>query len=154
MKKLYWIWLILALGLITGGCYLASGDLSIYGDLASFILTVVLAILLGFTSNTPAEIAGYFRQSRRDTELDAEQARRGVVYFRYIQRTIIFLGILCTFIGIVAMLRSLGPKNPDISWGKGFGTAIITTLYSLVFSVVFTQPFITALEKKLASGRD
>lgn len=148
MRKGFWIWLVLALGLITGGCYLASGDLWIYLDLASFVLTVVLSILLGFTSNSPREIAGYIRQARVDTGLDAEQARRGIVYFRYIQRTIIILGILCTFIGIVAMMRNLGDEK---SLGKGFSTAIITTLYSLVFSVVFTQPFITALEKKLAA---
>ncbi len=146
MKRGFWFWMLLALGLIFGAFYLASGDIGIYSDLPSLFISVIMAFLISFTSSSPREIAAYIRQSRETSDLDPVVAKQGISYFKMLQGLVISLGILGSFIGTVAMLRNLTEKDMV---AIGFSVAILTTLYSIAFSLIFTQPFIGALKKKL-----
>ncbi len=147
MFKGFWLWILLALGMLGGAFYLAAGELWIFIDLASFAVAIVLAVLISFTAHSPREIAGYIRQSRDSIDLDKTQASRGIVYFSYLQAIIITFGLMFTVIGQVAILGNL---TNDSSVFKGFSTSLITSLYSVIFSLVITQPFIGALKAKLA----
>lgn len=152
MYKGFWLWILAVVVLIAGAFFLAAGTLDIYLDLASFALTIVLGILISFSAHSPREIAGYIRQSGQRVPLDTVQARRGIVYFTYLQAILIVFGIMFSIIGVIAVLMHL--ENPEWIY-KGFSVSLITTLYSLLFSLLVTQPFIGALRARLArAGRE
>ena len=147
MKRFYWIWIVLSLALFAGGAYLASGDISIFLDLASFIITFIIAFLLSLSFSGPKEMASYVKQARETTPLNMKIAKQGIVYFQSLQNLIILSGLSGFFIALVVILRNIADKT---SVGKGLGTSLLVVLYALLLSVLITQPFIAALKKKIA----
>ncbi len=157
MKKNSWIMLLVVFVLVASGMFLASGDMSIYGDLLTFGVVIVLPVLLTRGFHRFRDVPGYFRTARETTDPGEDQVRVAAEYFRRLELLTVVSGIAMLLGQLIFLIRLLAERlNPGPDFYKGVGMAMGSILLSIVYTfllVIFvTQPRIAALDKKIAGG--
>lgn len=159
MKKYSWITLSAVFILIGLGMFLAAGDMSLYGDLLTFGVVIVLPILLTRGFHRFRDVPGYFRASRESVTAEYGVVMTGLEYFRRLQLLTVVSGASLLLGQAIYLIRLLAERaNPGPNIYKGIGTGLASILLSIVYTILLvlfvTQPRIAALEKKIARGRE
>ncbi len=150
MKRNSWIMTLSVTLLVVVGMFLASGDLSYYGDVASAVLVVFLPLVVLFAAYTPQQIVSHFGACR-EKETDEASAREALVFFENYRRTVLFSLLIPLFIGTTAILRWQWTDDPErlSHIGKGLGTIMLSAIYGTATLGLIILPRLSALKKKL-----
>ncbi len=151
MRKIFWIPLLVVVVFLVAAGLLASGsDLLIYSDLASLAVSLLPVFFVLLPSYTPKEMGQAFRQAMEDTPYDKIEAEKALVFFETAQKILIVDSLIGFVIGVVALFQlNLQINGNANKIGFGIAVSLITILYSLVFILLVTLPFIAALHKKI-----
>ena len=146
MRKMYFVWVVLALGMFVLGVVFAAGSARVFVNLAALIVVIVptFALLLGNYSFR--EFGRCFSIGFSPVTPSAADLAMGVVFFRSLGRYAIISGLIGFFIGIVVSVSSLYEDPKDV--GIGVGISLMTLLYGLAIKLLIAGPFQTGLEKR------
>lgn len=147
MKRLWIVSLFIVAATIFGACFLATRNPMIYVDIPSFVMAIVLPLILMLSHYTPGEMGKAFAAASAKKENSGEELNTALNFFENFQKLVIIAGVLATIMGLIAILANLGNYE---QMGKNLGVALLTTLYAIIFAFVVTQPFKSAIKKKLA----
>ena len=146
MKKTYFIFLILTLGILLGGIFWNGVSPLLFIDGAGFAIVVVPTLLLLFAVFSWREIGSAFSVGFRE-DSSIIDLKRGLLFFQAAQKYLLFAGLIGSLMGFIVLL-SFG-KLGDDRVGAGLALALVTLLYALIvlFAVVF--PFKNGIKKRL-----
>ncbi len=148
MKKIYPLMLLLFLAVGSLGVIFAGASASLFLNLPSLIIVLVIAVSLSLCTFGPSEIVHYFAIAFRVDDNDQSGLRDGIVFFRALQWYLIAGGLIGFLIGLITLLAGL---QSSTSVGSGTAIALLTVLYGLVLAAGVAVPFRAALERKLRS---
>jgi len=145
MKKIYFLSLVLVIGVLFGALIITGTSILAYVDIASLIFVLVPAFLLLLASYGPKEMGRAFK-SAFSGKTGAE-VEKSIAFFTAMQRLFLLSGVLGTLIGVIAILSNL----TDMSLvGRGFSVAILTIIYAIALTILVPVPFLLALKKRRA----
>jgi flagellar motor component MotA len=147
MKKMYMLYLLVAVALCVSGILIAGGSLLWFCDAPSLIFTPVIAIILLLGHFSPGEMIEAFKCAGKSEKSESE-LKKSLLFFETFQRLNILSGILGFMLGLIMILISQELSNEKVI-GPYFAVAFLTMLYSLVIMLLITVPFQSAIKKKL-----
>lgn len=150
MKKLFWIRIIIVFVAIAAVCFWVSSDAFAYVDIQSIIAVIILSFVIARATASYKEIGSYIKQASETTNFDKKIAKKGVIFFEMFQNLLIALGVLETFVGVIAMMYHLDKTTSDV--GRGWATVLAAIFYSVIIIVLITIPFKSALKKRIAEN--
>lgn len=148
MKIIHWLFCVLVLGLYLGIVVMVGGDLLHFWDIPSFVVTVVFCLMLLLGHYTPAEMIQAFRCAGT-AEADEADLRRALNFFEVLHRLVVVSGILGFMVGFTMILVTYPSDNFNRELGRFMAVNILTVTYSLVFIMLVTIPYQSAIKKKL-----
>ncbi|MDC7125189.1 MAG: MotA/TolQ/ExbB proton channel family protein [Spirochaetales bacterium] len=146
MKKSYILSLIVLIATMLFAM-ICSGCVSCFLDIGSLFMVIIPTFFMLIANYSLNEIGSSFVEGFRKEQIDSTRLKTGIIFFKSMQKYLIFSGMLGVFTGVIAMLAML--DNPE-KFGAGLALALLTVLYSLFFSMAVAIPFRTGLEKRLA----
>lgn len=146
MKRIYPLMFLVFLAVGTLGVVFAGAPASLFLNLPSLVIVLVIAVALSLCTFGPAEILRYFAIAFSGDGNDQRELREGVVFFRALQWYLIAGGLIGFMIGLITLLAGL--QNAT-SVGSGTAIALLTLLYGLVLAAGVAVPFRSALERKV-----
>lgn len=149
MKRIYPVMFVLFLALVATGVLFAGARATLFLNLPSLLIVVLLSLVLSLCTFSPVEIGRAFALAFRRTEVDQSELRAAILYFRSLQWYLIVSGLIGFFIGLIAILAGLGTAK---TVGAGLAIALLTVFYSLLLAAVVAVPFRTGLERRLGSS--
>lgn len=155
MKRLFWIPWVLGLAIVAGALVLVTGgSLYIFLDVASLVITLGISFVLLLTHFSFKEIGSAFRYALERTEYNEGEIRKGIVFFKSMRNFLIVSGIFGLFTAAIAMLRYDAQQRSDTTnMAVGASVALICMFYSIVTLLLLEEPFRSALEKRLETGK-
>jgi len=147
MKRTYFIFLILSIGMLILGIVFAGAVLGLYFNVPAFIIVVFLPAFMVIGVFGLQTFLRSFRLAFDGTEATAEQLTTGAALFSMLGRSLLLTGFITTMIGLIAMLGELRDKS---ELGRTVAIALITLFYSLILIFLISAPFRFAHEKRLA----
>ncbi len=146
MKKKSIILLSFALALVGATAFLAgSSKISIFIDLPSLAVTLVLSLAMLFSHFSWKEISAAYKNSLEKRAATENEIRVSVLVFESFQKYLIYSAVLAFLIGLVCIFSSF--KNME-EMGRGLAVCILSALYSAVIIFFAVIPFKYALLKK------
>ncbi|TFG60121.1 MAG: hypothetical protein E4H36_12605 [Spirochaetales bacterium] len=149
MNKTYFLFAVIALGVLGLGIVFAGAGFLTYIDWASALVILFTTAALLVCSFRLREIGSYFAAAFRGRGADTSTLKKGIGFFLAMQRYLIISAVLATMIGIIALLSVLG--DPTYV-SKGLALALLSILYAVTLILVVALPFRTSLERKLAEA--
>lgn len=146
MKRIYPLMFLVFLAVGSLGVVFAGASASLFLNLPSLVIVLVIAATLSLSTFGPSEIVRYFAIAFRNEGNDQGELREGVVFFRALQWYLIAGGLIGFLIGLITLLAGL---QSSTSIGNGTAIALLTVLYGLVLAAGVAVPFRSALERKL-----
>lgn len=147
MQRFFVIPLLMGVALVITALFFNGAGIGLYWDVPSFILCLGIPYLVLSSTFSHREMAAAYRNAVTLADLSILEVKRGLVFFRAMERQLYFAGAGATFYGIIAMLAH---SEDSTMIGKGLAVALITLLYSILFNQFGIAPFKNALEKKIA----
>jgi flagellar motor component MotA len=151
MKKSYFLYLILSLGIIILAVILARGSCIVFFDPPSVMLTFLPTILILLAVYSPGEFIKAFRIAWKGGESTITEVKNSISFFKTAGRLLLIMGIIGLMIGCMLML-SAGWEAEKFAFGLSY--ALICLLYAFLTIFLVTLPFQNALEKKLNEMED
>lgn len=149
MKRIYPLMFVLFLALAASGVLFAGARATLFLNLPSLLIVVLLSLVLSLCSFSPAEIGHAFALAFRRTAVDQRELRTAILYFRSLQWYLIASGLIGFFVGLITILAGLGTAA---TLGSGLAISLLTVLYSLLLAAVVAVPFRTGLERKVTAS--
>ena len=147
MKKSYFIFLVLCLGMLVLGVVFAGAKIGLYLNLPALIVVVFLpSFIVTGVYGLPAFLKA-FRLAFHGTQATVEQLKTGAALFKMLGSCVLLTGFITTMIGLIAMLGNL---MEAMAIGKTIAIAMITLFYSVILVFLVTLPFKSAYDKRLA----
>lgn len=146
MRKTYFINLILYTAILVLTMFIV-GCIACFFDIPSLLMVLLPTILMLLTCYRLSEMGQYFSIAFSDKKADTEEIKKGIVFFKTMQKYLLIASGIGVMMGLIAMLATL--EDPEYI-GKGLALALLTLLYSLYFNMIIAIPFRSSLEKKLA----
>jgi flagellar motor component MotA len=151
MKRSYFLYLILSIGVIILGIILARGSCLVFFDPVSIMLTYIPTILILLAVYSPGEFIGAFRNAWKGSETTRSEVMNSIVFFKTAGRLLFIMGIIGLMLGCILMLTA-GWEAKKFAFGLSY--ALICLLYAFLTIFLVTLPFQNALEKKLNEMED
>ncbi len=148
MKPIYPVMFILFLATAATAVLFAGAAASLFLNLPSFLIVLLLSLFLSLCTFSPAEIVHYFVIAFRKQAGEESELRAGIVFFRALQWYLIAAGLIGFFIGFITIMAGLQSAS---SIGAGLAIALLTVLYSLLLAAGVAVPFRAGLERKIRS---
>jgi flagellar motor component MotA len=149
MKKSYFIYAPLTLGLFIWGILIAGGNLLWFFDLPSVILIVCPLLFLLLAVFGPRAIVDSFRAAMESVEATRFELKRAILFFATAQKIFLLAGVIATMAGVIMTLYGLSRSNLGSIYYIYITVAFLTVFYSFFLMLIVTVPFRAALEQKL-----
>jgi len=147
MNRSYFIFVVVALGVIAAIVWVAGGRFLMYIDFPSVAAVFLITVPLLASSFRLKEIGSFFKAAFRGVRADASTLKKGICFFSAMRRYLIISAVLGTMIGVIAMLSVLGEPS---ALGRGMALALLTIMYAVILILTVALPFRVSLERKLA----
>jgi len=149
MKKSYFLYAPLTIGIFIWGILVAGGDLRWFFDLPSVILILCPLLFLLLAIFGPGSIVDAFRAAMGSGEATKYELQRAILFFATAQKVFILAGVLATLAGIFMTLYGISRSDTGYPYLVYLVVAFLTVFYSIFLMMVVTVPFKAALENKL-----
>ena len=146
MKKDYWIWMLMGVGIFIVAIIFTGASITVFIYPESIIIVVFAPAFLTIAVYGLPTFARSFKIAFREATASRKELQTGIKLFGALQRYLLLTGLITTMIGLVAMLANLVDATQI---GPNLALALITLLYSLIFIFAVALPFKNALESKL-----
>jgi len=149
MNRFYFVGVALVLGVLVLGMIFAAARIGFFVDMPSVLMVIVPAVILSLAAFPPRVIGRSFSAAFSRREASEADLRQAVVFFRFVERTVLLSGFIAALLGIVtilSLLRGIAMENI----GQGFALLLLSVFYSLVLMLVVAVPFRAAVERRLA----
>ena len=146
MKKSYFIFVVLCLGLLLLGVVFAGAKIGTYLSLPALVIVVFLPSFVVIGVYGLPTFFKSFRLAFQGNDATTEQLETGALLFKMLGGSVLLTGFITTMIGVIAMLANL---MDAVEIGKMIAIALITLFYSLILIFLVAAPFKSACEKRL-----
>ena len=146
MKKTYFIFVLLSLGMLVLAIVFAGANIAAFISLPAIIVTVFLPAFVAIgVFGLPAFFTS-FRLAFHGSQASVEELKTGAAMFKMLGSCILLTGFITSMIGAITMLVDL---NDKYEIGIAIAIAVMTFFYSLILFLLIALPFKTAYEKRL-----
>lgn len=149
MKKSYFIYAPLTLGLFMGGILTAGGDLLWFFDLPSLVLVLCPFIFLLLSVFGPRGMADSFRAAMDSQGATRSELKRAILFFATAQKIFLLAGVIATMAGVIMLLYGISMSDSNYPYLVYVTVAFLTVFYAIFLTMLVTVPFRAALERKL-----
>ena len=146
MKKTYFIFLILCIGLLILGIVFTGAIIGLYLNFPAIVIVVLLpsfAVIGAFGFST---FLRSFRLAFAGTNATVKQLKTGVALFAAFGRCLLLTGVITSMIGLIGMLGDLREAH---ELGRAIAISLVTLFYALILIFIVTIPFKAAHERRL-----
>jgi len=150
MKKTYFLYLLLFIAVLVFVMIMV-GCVGCFFDIGSLVMVLLCTLFMLKTNYSFGEIGRYFSCGFGNKTVNTADLKKGIIFFKNMQRYLFISGGIGAMMGLVGMLALI--EDPA-KIGAGMALALITVLYALFFTMAVAIPFKTALEKTLAEAED
>jgi hypothetical protein len=153
MKKIYVLYFILVAAISGGLVLFASGsfgNLWIFWDLPSFIITPLLALIILLGHFSPREMIGAFRCAWA-ADAGEPELKKALLFFESFHRLTIISSLFGFMLGVVLIFYAYPSEQFNSNFGKFMAICVLTIVYALFIVMTVTVPFQSAIRKKLLS---
>ena len=146
MKKSYFIFVVLCIGLLLLGVVFAGAKIGIYLSIPALVVVLFLpSFIVCGVYGLPVFLKS-FRLAFHGNDATIEQLKTAAALFGMLGCSVLLTGFITTMIGFIAMLSNLMGAGEI---GKMIALALITLFYSLNLVFLVTLPFKSAIENRL-----
>lgn len=150
MKSYFWLPIAVFFALFATAIYAGGSSAYWYVDSISLIIILGFTFIMLCTHYSPVEMGRAFRAGMEKTKDSTEKELHDALnFFKTMQALFILNGFLGTLYGWISILTSLGDKQ---QMGRGFAASILTILYAVLFIIMISLPFQSAIKKKMKPG--
>lgn len=148
MRKSYFFWAPIALGVFVLGVVFAAGLVKWFVSTPALIVVLLPPLAISLGSYNFREIGRCFT-SGFSGKVDRAELTKALVFFRVLGRNVLVSGFAGLVIGLMVVAASLEEAS---ALGLGVSLSMLTLLYSVVIHVIVVNPFRMGLEKRLAES--
>ncbi len=150
MKKSYFVYTLLSIGVFVLAIKFAGGWLRWFLDPATFVAFVCPLLFLLLAIFGPRAMVDAFRAAMGSGGTTKLEVKRAILFFTSAQKIFLLISALLTLSGIVMTFMGIsGPKEVDNMVYFYFAMALLSIFYALLLMLIITIPFKAALKYKL-----
>ncbi len=107
MKKIYFLMVVVFLGLCVAGIVVSGASIAWFISPASLIIVVGPALTLSLSNFTPSEIFRFYSIGFSKAGGSVSELKNGIAYFNALQSYLIVSGLIGTLIGVIVILATI-----------------------------------------------
>jgi hypothetical protein len=155
MKRTFFVYAALSIGLAVAGVLISNGNLMIMIDFPSLALLLGPTVFMLLSHYGPRECIAAFRAAMAGNGASERELRNAVLFFSTAQNLMIASTVIATFLGIIMILDDLGRGNTESPRAVAWWMAVdfISVLYLGFGMLLLTMPFKSAVQKRLNEMR-
>ena len=151
MKKMYFVYFLLTVGIFVLAVILAKSDILFMIDAPSLALLLGPTILMLLSHFSPKEFVNAFKVAMAKNSASEGELKNALLFFSTAQTLMIASTVVAVFLGIIMVLSAIwkGYDNSARVLSGWMAVDFVSILYLALGMLFVTVPFKSAVQKKL-----